>query len=37
MEPGGEIAAPPPGIVARVLRFLRSSQHGDPHTNGGPA
>ena len=29
--------APPPGIVARVLRFLRSSPHGPAHTNGGPA
>jgi acetyl-CoA carboxylase carboxyl transferase subunit beta len=31
----GEAAAPPPGVMARVLRFLRSSQHGDSHTNGG--
>jgi acetyl-CoA carboxylase carboxyl transferase subunit beta len=30
-------AAPPPGIMARVLRFLRSSPHGESHTNGGPA
>ena len=30
-------AAPPPGIVARVLRFLRSSPHGPSHSNGGPA
>jgi acetyl-CoA carboxylase carboxyl transferase subunit beta len=37
MEPNGDAAVPPPGIVARVMRFLRSSQHGDPHTNGGPA
>ena len=29
--------APPPGIVARVLRFLRSSPHGPSHSNGGPA
>jgi acetyl-CoA carboxylase carboxyl transferase beta subunit len=35
MEPGE--TAPPPGIVARVLRFLRSSPHGPSHTNGGPA
>ena len=34
IEPG-EAAAPPPGIVARVLRFLRSRPHGDAHTNGG--
>jgi acetyl-CoA carboxylase carboxyl transferase subunit beta len=26
--------APPPGIVARVLRFLRTNPHGDPSTNG---
>ena len=25
------------GIVARVLRFLRSAPHGEAHTNGGPA
>ena len=31
----GEAAAPPPGVIARVLRLLRSSQHGDSHTNGG--
>jgi acetyl-CoA carboxylase carboxyl transferase subunit beta len=31
----GEATAPPPGVIARVLRFLRSSQHGDAHTNGG--
>jgi acetyl-CoA carboxylase carboxyl transferase subunit beta len=37
MEPGGDAVAPPPGIVQRVLRFLRSSPHGDAHTNGGPA
>jgi acetyl-CoA carboxylase carboxyl transferase subunit beta len=37
MEPNGDAAAPPPGIVARVLRFLRSTPHGDAHTNGGPA
>ena len=36
MEPNGE-AAPPPSMIARVLRFLRSSPHGDAHTNGGPA
>jgi hypothetical protein len=24
-------------VVARVLRFLRAGQHGDAHTNGGPA
>jgi acetyl-CoA carboxylase carboxyl transferase subunit beta len=36
MEVNGD-AAPPPGIVARVLRFLRAGQHGDAHTNGGPA
>ena len=35
MEPGEP--APPPGIVARVMRFLRSSPHGEAHTNGGPA
>ena len=35
MEPGE--APPPPGIMARVMRFLRSAPHGDPHTNGGPA
>ena len=29
--------APAAGMVARVLRFLRSSPHGDEHTNGGPA
>jgi len=29
--------APPPGIMARVLRFLRSTPHGPSHTNGGPA
>ena len=28
--------APPPGVVARVLRFLRSRPHGEAHTNGGP-
>ena len=33
----GRGRAPPPGIVARVLRFLRSRPHGEPHTNGGPA
>jgi acetyl-CoA carboxylase carboxyl transferase subunit beta len=37
MEPNGDASAPPPGMVARVLRFLRSSAHGDEHTNGGPA
>src|SRR3954466_665693 len=36
MEPNGE-AAPPPSMIARVLRFLRSSPHGDAHANGGPA
>ena len=36
MEVDSEIA-PPPGIVARVLRFLRSSPHGPSHSNGGPA
>jgi acetyl-CoA carboxylase carboxyl transferase subunit beta len=36
MEVGGE-SAPPPGIMARVLRFLRSTPHGPSHTNGGPA
>ena len=29
----GEAAAPPPGVVARVLRFLRTRPHGDAHTN----
>jgi acetyl-CoA carboxylase carboxyl transferase subunit beta len=37
MEPNGDAAPPPPSMVARVLRFLRSSPHGDEHTNGGPA
>ncbi|MDX6539485.1 MAG: acetyl-CoA carboxylase carboxyl transferase subunit beta [Gaiellales bacterium] len=37
MEPNGAVSAPPPGVVARVLRFLRASQHGDEHLNGGPA
>ena len=36
MEVGAE-SAPPPGVVARVLRFLRSVPHGPSHTNGGPA
>jgi hypothetical protein len=36
MELDGE-SAPPPGIMARVLRFLRSTPHGPSHTNGGPA
>jgi acetyl-CoA carboxylase carboxyl transferase beta subunit len=36
MEAGGE-SAPPPGIMARVLRFLRSTPHGPSHSNGGPA
>jgi hypothetical protein len=36
MEVDSEFA-PPPGIVARVLRFLRSSPHGPSHSNGGPA
>ena len=35
IEPGE--AAPPPGVVARVLRFLRTRPHGDAHTNGGAA
>jgi len=35
IEPGE--AAPPPGVVARVLRFLRTRPHGDAHTNGGVA
>jgi acetyl-CoA carboxylase carboxyl transferase subunit beta len=33
----GDAEAPPPGVVARVLRFLRSRPHGEAHTNGGPA
>jgi acetyl-CoA carboxylase carboxyl transferase subunit beta len=37
MEPNGDSAPPPPSMIARVLRFLRSSPHGDEHTNGGPA
>jgi acetyl-CoA carboxylase carboxyl transferase subunit beta len=37
MEANGDAVAPPPGIVQRVLRFLRSSPHGDAHSNGGPA
>jgi hypothetical protein len=36
MEAGGESASPP-GIMARVLRFLRSTPHGPSHSNGGPA
>jgi acetyl-CoA carboxylase carboxyl transferase subunit beta len=36
MEAGGE-TVPPPGIMARVLRFLRSTPHGPSHSNGGPA
>jgi hypothetical protein len=35
MEVGAE-PAPPPGIMARVLRFLRSAPHGPSHSNGGP-
>jgi acetyl-CoA carboxylase carboxyl transferase subunit beta len=37
MEPNGDAVVPPPGVVARVLRFLRQRPHGDAHTNGGPA
>jgi acetyl-CoA carboxylase carboxyl transferase subunit beta len=33
----GDAEAPPPGVVARVLRFLRSRPHGESHANGGPA
>jgi len=37
MEPNGDAVVPPPGVVARVLRFLRQRPHGDAHTNGGHA